>query len=359
MAHITIPAGEPLVSYTPGGSSTGPFNVTFPIFAESDLNVVVNGVLLSSSDWTFTPTDTRTGGHQAGYITLDSATTYEVVIYRDATRSRTSDYASGPLDINTLNTDVDRTVARDQDLKLQIDRTLRSPASEPAMDALPDAATRANQYLIFDADGQPTLAAYGVTTTPVSSFMATVLDDTTAADARTTLGVTLENLGYAIASDAEFLARAATNRILTPGNLAARPHFRAKKSADQTSIADATVTKCTFTTEVVDNGSYYDAANSKWTPPSGPVVIMLGIYQLGTMLAGATVYASIYKNGAQYRLSAPARAASTSAAVNIAVLFDVANGTDYYEAYGYIDTSAGTGTFSNNEATYFEGIWLG
>lgn len=208
MAHITIPAGEPLVSYTPGGSSTGPFNVTFPIFSTDDLNVMVNGSLLSSSDWVFTPTDTRTGGYQAGYITLNSATTYQVVIYRDATRSRTSDYASGPLDINTLNTDVDRTVARDQDLRMLIDRALRGPASDPAMDALPDAATRANQYLIFDADGQPTLAAYGVTTTPVSSFMATVLDDLSAGAALTTLGVS--SFMQTVLDDADAAAARAT-----------------------------------------------------------------------------------------------------------------------------------------------------
>lgn len=204
MAHITIPAGEPLVSYTPGGSSTGPFNVTFPIFSTADLNVMVNGVLLSSSDWTFTPTDTRTGGYQAGYITLDSATTYEVVIYRDTTRSRTSDYASGPLDINTLNTDVDRTVARDQDLKMLLDRSLRQPMSDAAaIGRLPAKASRASAYLAFDANGDPVAITAALSGTPVSSFMATVLDDADAATARATLGVTAANLGLVIGTNVQ------------------------------------------------------------------------------------------------------------------------------------------------------------
>lgn len=189
MAHLTIPAGEPWVSYTPGGSSTGPFNVTFPIFSTSDLNVMVDGVLLSSSDWTFTSTDARTGGDQAGYITLDTATTAVVVIYRDTTRSRTSDYASGPLDIDTLNSDVDRTVARDQDLKMLIDRSIRQPMNDAAaIGRLPAKADRASKYLAFDANGDPTAIAYALSTTGVSAFMATVLDDVDAATARTTLG---------------------------------------------------------------------------------------------------------------------------------------------------------------------------
>jgi len=211
MAHLTIPAGEPLVSYTPGASSTGPFNVTFPIFSTSDLNVMVNGVLLTSSDWVFTSTDTRTGGYQAGYITLNSATTYTVILYRDTTRSRTSDYASGPLDIDTLNSDVDRTVARDQDLKMLADRTLRQPMNDAAaIGRLPAKADRASKYLAFDANGDPTAIAYAISSTGVSAFMATVLDDVDAAAARTTLGVTIGTNVQAFDADLSELASFST-----------------------------------------------------------------------------------------------------------------------------------------------------
>lgn len=76
-------------------------------------------------------------------------------------------------------------IAQQQDDEL--DRSIKASETETvALDALPDAATRASQFLGFDASGQVIVGQpAGVPATP---FAQTLLDDPDAATARTTLG---------------------------------------------------------------------------------------------------------------------------------------------------------------------------
>jgi hypothetical protein len=108
--------------------------------------------------------------------------------------------------------------------------------------------------------------------------------------------------------------------------------FRAHKNGTNQSIATGigTLTKVTFGTEVYDQGGYYDAANSRWTPPAGMVHIDIGLTS-NDVTANTTMYAAIYKNGAFY-LIAFIVTPNISAYSQIH-LDDVANGTDYYEAF--------------------------
>lgn len=76
-----------------------------------------------------------------------------------------------------------------QQLLERMERKLSLPVGDAGETELPTSSERAGNFLAFDADGNP-IAAAGTTEVPVSAFAATLLDDATAADARTTLGAT-------------------------------------------------------------------------------------------------------------------------------------------------------------------------
>lgn len=125
-----------------------------------------------------------------------------------------------------------------------------------------------------------------------------------------------------------------------------------KNTTNQTGIATTTFTKITFTTELFDQGSYYDAPNSKWTPPAGYVHMVIAAY-LNTVTIGSPCVVSLYKNGARFK-DANFTAAGTGDC-GIVTVIDLANGTDYYEVYVYL-TTATTGTvIGDTYASFFMG----
>ena len=167
---------------------------------------------------------------------------------------------------------------------------------------------------------------------------------------------TLPNANLNIAAAADVQAQTSTTTLLTPASLAQKVSFRARSAGDQTGIADSTYTKATLATEDWDVGSCYDTSLSRWTPPAGKVVMHFGLAITGTWLAGANVQAALYKNGAIYNFGASPNAASTSQNLCQGVAVDNANGTDYYEVYGFADVSASTASFvAGIPQTYFEG----
>lgn len=134
--------------------------------------------------------------------------------------------------------------------------------------------------------------------------------------------------------------------------------FRANKNAtDQTSITHDVQTKITFTTEVFDIGGYYDATNSKWTPPAGRVLLTSTLYWTTNVVIGDGSAVYIYKNGSA--MSQDLLYAAKTASVQVkSVVIDDANGTDYYEVYGLV---SGIGPYTVNgtvSLSYFAGTIL-
>lgn len=188
--HIQIDDVTPRIAYVATSGQTA-FNVPFVFFDDADLVVYQNDVALTL-DTDYTVTGELSNDDAARVVTLETGATVSdsIVIVRDIAVARTTDFPdSGPLQINSLNTQIDKIFALLQQLEDSIARTLRLADSDTLESFdIPAVADRASKFLAFDADGEPTVAA-AVTEVPVSAFMQTVLDDTTGAAARSTLGI--------------------------------------------------------------------------------------------------------------------------------------------------------------------------
>lgn len=155
------------------------------------------------------------------------------------------------------------------------------------------------------------------------------------------------------AADAEAQAQASTVKVVTAANMAARPCFSANKNATaQTGIASVTFTKLTFTTEEFDNGSYYDAVNSKWTPPIGKCRI--SATALTTHTSTGSNQLAIYKNGVVAKAGLNANTALANTGVSVSGVFDC-SGTDYFELYLYATSATTAAVNGGIDNTHFEG----
>jgi hypothetical protein len=114
--------------------------------------------------------------------------------------------------------------------------------------------------------------------------------------------------------------------------------------------------KLNFTTEVFDIGGYYDAANSRWTPPAGSVTIVAAItYQNATIGSVSGARVAIRKNGTTTIAQRNEYTDAANGQVIIDVT-DVANGTDYYEVQAAVEFTSPAGTVAASTAqTYFGG----
>lgn len=167
------------------------FTVPFEFLDEDHLVVTINDVVKTLSTHYATSGAGEAGG---GSITLVTGATLNdsVVIELSAPYELTTHIpTSGDLDIAAINLQFSLFTMMLKQLVARQTRSIRQPSSDvDDLDALPIAATRASKYLAFDADGQPSLVASVSSAVSATAFMLTLLDDTTAAAARATLGIT-------------------------------------------------------------------------------------------------------------------------------------------------------------------------
>lgn len=190
---MTISAADntPRVSYTVAESVLQTsFTVSFEFFSDVDLNVYVDEVLkVITTDYTVTGGDGSTGSITMSVTGASSGST--VVITRSIALERTSDFpTSGPFDIAALNTELDRMIAISADYDDNTGRSLILVDYDSAVDmTIPLLADRASKLLGFDANGLPIASAGSAGDVTVSTFMATVLDDISASDAKKSLAI--------------------------------------------------------------------------------------------------------------------------------------------------------------------------
>jgi hypothetical protein len=171
------------------------FVVPFNFFANTDLAVYNDTTLLTYAS---SPSDATeysvTGASVEGGGTIvlgGTVTSTTITIVRDVPATRTTSFpTSGPFPIATLNTQLAKLFAIQQQIETSLARAIRLADSDATASLLlPAAASRASQVLGFDANGTAILMqALDASDLTVSSFIQTLLDDASAAAARTTLG---------------------------------------------------------------------------------------------------------------------------------------------------------------------------
>ncbi len=179
--------------YNCDGSQTV-FPYTFRILDASHLRVVLTDDqgnetdLALNTDYTVDGVGNSAGGNVTTVQTY--ATGYKITIVRNVPLTQTTDYVENdPFPAETHEDALDKLTMINQQQTEQIERSLKFPLSDPSSlsTELPPAASRASKFMAFDANGEVIASAGSPDNVPVSSFMATVLDDPDAATARQTL----------------------------------------------------------------------------------------------------------------------------------------------------------------------------
>ena len=150
---INLSDNSPRVSYSvAAGVTQTSFTVSFEFFDNDDLNVYVDGVLKTlTTDYSVSGGDGSTGTITMSVTGASGGST--VVITRDIDLDRTTDFpSSGPFNIASLNTELDRFVAIAADLKDQSDRTLQLTDYDVAVGlTLPEVDARKGKTLAFNS----------------------------------------------------------------------------------------------------------------------------------------------------------------------------------------------------------------
>lgn len=181
---MTVSVQTPFNSSTGNGVTTV-FPYTFKILSSDDIKVSVDGSVRSiGTDYTVSGVGSDSGGNVTFLVAPANGTT--VVRYSETLIKRSTDYqANGDFRESTVDADFDRIWLGLRDVSGKGDRAIRVPPGESAVE-LPAAVARASKFLAFDVSGAPAVVA-GVSGAPATPYMATLLDDETAASARATL----------------------------------------------------------------------------------------------------------------------------------------------------------------------------
>ena len=153
--------------------------IDFPFFSLDDINVIVTsaaGVDTTLTRGTGTGTFAVNGtsvddGFSGGNITLGdtySNAATKFTIFRDIPVTRTTDFpTSGPFNISSLNTELDKIFAIEQELETKLNRTMKLADSDTAATlSLPNLDTRKGTVLAFNAtsglpEAGPDIASVG------------------------------------------------------------------------------------------------------------------------------------------------------------------------------------------------------
>lgn len=410
---MTVSSTTNRVDYTGNGATTV-YPYTFKIFDDSELRVTTRDTddqettLVLDTDYTVSGVGNSSGGNVT--LTTALASSYRLTIRRVRPLTQTTDIRNnGDFYPESHEDAFDKLLMIDQQQQQDIDRAFVLPETYSATDVDTTLPIPVAERLIgwnADGDGLSNYAAAG--NLAVSAFMESVLDDTTASAARTTLDsaqelnsltaetapaagdllylrdisvpanrkMTLENALKVVNSLTEDTVPASGDMLLTYDvsasgvkkvtltnavnvTLGVRPAFEVHRNGVVQNIANGAATKVQWTTEVTDTNSNFDSStNYRFTPT------VAGYYSLhASIIFDATVDTGtatvmIYKNGSEIRRMSSH--ASTNKVLGAAVSTIVyANGSsDYFEVYAAQDSGSSQDLNGNATNSSFSGCRL-
>ena len=191
---MTVSTAPTPLSYDGNGSTTA-FPISWKYNAMSHVVATLRSSTGTETVWALTTNYTLTDPDDTGTLTavVAPATGETLVITLEPPNTQSSDIPlGGAFPSATVENGLDLAAQRDAKIQALFDRALRVPKTDTVTGSsleLPIDTDRASMFLAFDADGVP-IAAAGTSADlgPVSVFINTLLDDTTEAAARTTLG---------------------------------------------------------------------------------------------------------------------------------------------------------------------------
>lgn len=186
---MTVSAQTPINRSTGNGVTTV-FPYTFKIISSADMEVSVDGVVKTLTvDYTLSGVGDDAGGNVT--MMAAPATSTSVVRRRNMSLIRSTDYQDqGELPASTLDSDLDSAVLMIQQVNEKTDRAMVLPAAVSGFSSeLPTPI--ANYFLRVNSAGTALELASEITpgALTVTPFIETLLNDSTQADARNTLGL--------------------------------------------------------------------------------------------------------------------------------------------------------------------------
>ena len=185
-----------------GDGSTVSFPTVFKFLANADVQITHRDSSDTETVWVEDTQYTLTGAgvSSGGTVTVKTSPTdytpasgETITIERITADTQGTEYPEGgTFPAKAHETALDRLTMLVQQATAKIARSLKFPVTDASTlsSEIPNSTDRASKFLAFDSSGGP-IASTGPTgdsSIPVSSYIETLLDDTSAAAARTTLG---------------------------------------------------------------------------------------------------------------------------------------------------------------------------